>query len=135
MTRKRPSAADVVTSTGGAPARVPPPAGPKPRCRPAPDGPVRFRYRVAVADTARWVELLATGAVVPAAQQTEMETGETVAPNVTYGLGLFRVRGGRVSRFTIADGLFNNTVFSMATARDGTLWIGSFGGVAKIRPS
>ena len=26
-------------------------------------------------------------------------------------------------------------VFSMATARDGTLWVGSFGGVAKIRPS
>jgi ligand-binding sensor domain-containing protein len=36
---------------------------------------------------------------------------------------------------TTRDGLFNNTVFSMATARDGTLWVGSFGGVARIKPS
>ena len=36
---------------------------------------------------------------------------------------------------TTHDGLFNDTVFSMTTTRDGTLWVGSFGGVAKIRPS
>jgi ligand-binding sensor domain-containing protein len=36
---------------------------------------------------------------------------------------------------TTQDGLFNNAVFSMATGGDGTLWVGSFGGVAKIKPS
>ena len=34
---------------------------------------------------------------------------------------------------TVNDGLFNNTVFSMATTRDGTLWVGSFGGVARTQ--
>jgi hypothetical protein len=26
-------------------------------------------------------------------------------------------------------------VFSMATGRDGSLWVGSFGGVARIKPT
>ena len=33
---------------------------------------------------------------------------------------------------TTNDGLFSNAVFSMDTAADGTLWVGSFGGVARI---
>jgi ligand-binding sensor domain-containing protein len=33
---------------------------------------------------------------------------------------------------TTADGLFSNTVFSMATGRDGSLWVGSFGGVSHM---
>jgi ligand-binding sensor domain-containing protein len=34
--------------------------------------------------------------------------------------------------FDTGDGLFSNIVFSMATADDGSSWIGSFGGVARI---
>ncbi|MBI3206698.1 MAG: beta-lactamase family protein [Myxococcales bacterium] len=41
-----------------------------------------------VSDTARWIELYATGKAVPPAQQVEMVKGEAVGPNVTYGLGL-----------------------------------------------
>ncbi|WP_432214634.1 two-component regulator propeller domain-containing protein [Salmonella enterica] len=37
-----------------------------------------------------------------------------------------------VEKLTTNDGLFSNTVFSMETAQDGTLWVGSFGGVARI---
>jgi len=33
------------------------------------------------------------------------------------------------------DGLFQNAVFSMTTARDGSRWVGSFGGVARLKPS
>ena len=33
---------------------------------------------------------------------------------------------------TTADGLFSDIVFSMATATDGSSWIGSYGGVARI---
>lgn len=33
---------------------------------------------------------------------------------------------------TVADGLFAGNVFSMTRARDGSLWVGSFGGVAHI---
>jgi len=33
---------------------------------------------------------------------------------------------------TTADGLFADNVFSLAKAPDGTLWVGSFGGVARI---
>lgn len=40
------------------------------------------------ADTAKWIERLATGNVLAPAQQAEMEKGEQVAPNVSYGLGL-----------------------------------------------
>ena len=47
--------------------------------------------------------------------------------------GLARRQGGKfVETLTTTDGLFSNTVFSMETAPDGTLWVGSFGGVARI---
>jgi ligand-binding sensor domain-containing protein len=35
---------------------------------------------------------------------------------------------------TTADGLFDNNVFSMATDDQGGLWVGSFGGVAYLKP-
>ena len=34
---------------------------------------------------------------------------------------------------TTAQGLFSNTVFSMANADDGSLWIGSYGGVTRLK--
>jgi ligand-binding sensor domain-containing protein len=34
---------------------------------------------------------------------------------------------------TTHDGLFTDAVFSMDTAADGTLWVGGYGGVARIR--
>jgi len=45
------------------------------------------------------------------------------------------MEGSGFKVLTTQDGLFGNTVFSMTTARDGTLWVGSFGGVARIKPS
>lgn len=39
---------------------------------------------------------------------------------------------GSFKVFTTADGLYSDIVFSMATANDGSSWIGSFGGVARI---
>jgi len=36
---------------------------------------------------------------------------------------------------TAADGLFADNVFSMAHGQDGSMWVGSFGGVARIAAS
>ena len=48
--------------------------------------------------------------------------------------GLGRMIGGRFEKpMTTADGLFANTVVSMANADDGSLWIGSYGGVTHLR--
>ena len=46
--------------------------------------------------------------------------------------GLARLRNDEFTRFTTEDGLFSNRIFSMATADDGSKWVGSFGGVARI---
>ncbi len=43
-----------------------------------------------------------------------------------------RANDGSLQIFNMADGLFANAVFSMATAEDGSAWIGSYGGVARI---
>ena len=43
------------------------------------------------------------------------------------------MKDGRFEVMTVADGLFADNVFSMTTARDGSIWVGSFGGVAHIR--
>ena len=39
---------------------------------------------------------------------------------------------GSFKVYTTADGLYSDVVFAMATANDGSSWIGSFGGVARI---
>jgi ligand-binding sensor domain-containing protein len=49
--------------------------------------------------------------------------------------GLALWNNGKPKLLTTADGLFDNNVFSMATQPDGGQWIGSFGGIAFIRPS
>ena len=41
---------------------------------------------------------------------------------------------GSFTVMTQADGLFSDNVFSMAEAQDGSLWIGSFGGVTRLYP-
>jgi ligand-binding sensor domain-containing protein len=35
---------------------------------------------------------------------------------------------------TTADGLFDNNIFAMTSMPDGSLWVGSYGGVALLRP-
>jgi ligand-binding sensor domain-containing protein len=35
---------------------------------------------------------------------------------------------------TTADGLFANNIFAMTSMPDGSLWVGSYGGVALLRP-
>jgi ligand-binding sensor domain-containing protein len=46
--------------------------------------------------------------------------------------GLARMKDGRFRVMTTRDGLYGNAVFAMASAPD-ALWVGSFGGVARIR--
>jgi ligand-binding sensor domain-containing protein len=46
--------------------------------------------------------------------------------------GLARLDDGTFTRFTTDDGLFSNRIFSMATADDGSKWVGGFGGVARL---
>ncbi len=49
----------------------------------------------------------------------------------TQGAGLVRLQGGRLTRFTTAEGLPGNWITSLAVDRTGTLWIGTGGnGVA-----
>lgn len=43
-----------------------------------------------------------------------------------------RANDGSLQIFNMADGLYADAVFSMATAEDGSAWIGSYGGVARI---
>ena len=48
--------------------------------------------------------------------------------------GLSQFRNGRFSNsLTTHEGLFSNTVFSMDTQQNETLWIGSFGGVSRLK--
>ena len=46
--------------------------------------------------------------------------------------GLARLREGKFKTLNTHDGLFANNVFSMVTGQDGSLWVGSYGGVAHI---
>jgi len=48
------------------------------------------------------------------------------------GLARPNANGNGFRVMTKADGLFANNVFSLAEASDGSLWVGSFGGVARI---
>lgn len=48
--------------------------------------------------------------------------------------GLARMKDGRFQVMTKRDGLYGDAVFAMASAPD-ALWVGSFGGVARIRSS
>jgi len=47
--------------------------------------------------------------------------------------GLAQMKDGKFRRMGRDDGLFGDTIFSMAAAADGAIWVGSFGGVAHIR--
>ena len=51
------------------------------------------------------------------------------------GLARPNADGKGFSTMTKADGLFADNVFSLAKATDGTLWVGSFGGIARISNS
>ena len=46
--------------------------------------------------------------------------------------GLARFADGKFTTLNTNDGLFANNVFSMVTGEDGSLWVGSYGGVARI---
>lgn len=59
------------------------------------------------------------------------KNNEQLWVGTSNGLAL-RNKDGSFKVFNTADGLFSNVVFSMATAADGSSWIGSFGGVARI---
>ena len=51
----------------------------------------------------------------------------------TNAAGLAEVKDGRVLRtYTTADGLAHNSVRSIMQARDGTLWVGTLGGLSRL---
>jgi len=48
--------------------------------------------------------------------------------------GISQFDNGEFSNnMTTRDGLFSNTVFSMDTQSDKTLWVGSYGGVSRMK--
>jgi len=51
----------------------------------------------------------------------------------TYSNGLFRMTGGRISSYGIGDGLLNPTVRAIFEDDEGSLWIGSNGGLEQLR--
>jgi ligand-binding sensor domain-containing protein len=44
-----------------------------------------------------------------------------------------KVEAKKLKILTTKDGLFSDTVFSMATGEDGSKWLGSFGGVTHLK--
>jgi signal transduction histidine kinase/ligand-binding sensor domain-containing protein len=48
--------------------------------------------------------------------------------------GLFKFSSGEIRRLTTADGLPHNHVQAITIARDGTLWLGTLGGLCRLRP-
>jgi len=49
------------------------------------------------------------------------------------GLGVTRVKDGKFSRLTEADGLLSNQIKCLIESSDGSIWIGSEGGVTRYR--
>ena len=47
--------------------------------------------------------------------------------------GLIRLANGQEQRFTKADGLANNSVFTLAETQDGSIWIGTNDGFSRFR--
>jgi signal transduction histidine kinase/CheY-like chemotaxis protein len=47
--------------------------------------------------------------------------------------GLFRLKDGRVTSYTTADGLASNQIRNIVQSRDGTLWVGTSGGLSHIQ--
>ncbi|MEO5642243.1 MAG: two-component regulator propeller domain-containing protein [Bacteroidia bacterium] len=50
----------------------------------------------------------------------------------TYGSGLIRLKDSLVTRFTVNDGLSNNSIQSMIQDRAGRIWLGTPSGVTRI---
>ncbi|HEX4807464.1 MAG TPA: two-component regulator propeller domain-containing protein [Bryobacteraceae bacterium] len=55
--------------------------------------------------------------------------------NVWFGTdnGLLRLTNGKFRQYTTADGLSNNTIWTIAEGRDGDLWIGTPKGLNRLR--
>ena len=51
----------------------------------------------------------------------------------SHGLVKVNGQGKSFSVMTRKDGLFSDNVFSLANANDGSMWVGSFGGVARLK--
>jgi len=48
--------------------------------------------------------------------------------------GLVQIKDGRERRFTVADGLADNSVLALAESREGGLWVGTKNGFSRVRP-
>lgn len=51
----------------------------------------------------------------------------------TYGGGLSRLRDGRITTYTVKEGLAGDIVYDLHEDRDGTLWIATAGGLSRFR--
>jgi len=51
----------------------------------------------------------------------------------TYSHGLFRLAGGRMASYGLADGLLNPTIRAIFEDDEGSIWIGSNGGLEQFR--
>ena len=51
----------------------------------------------------------------------------------TYGGGLSRLKDGKFTVFTTADGLVNDFVSTVAVDNEGSVWIGTEGGISRFR--
>ncbi|HJW96322.1 MAG TPA: two-component regulator propeller domain-containing protein [Thermoanaerobaculia bacterium] len=51
----------------------------------------------------------------------------------TYSGGVFRMSGDRISAYGVADGLLNPTIRSIYEDDEGSIWIGSNGGLEQLR--
>ncbi|KAA9333802.1 two-component regulator propeller domain-containing protein [Adhaeribacter soli] len=49
----------------------------------------------------------------------------------TLGDGLYRYNGASATRFSLEDGLTNKIIYSLLEARDGSIWIGTYGGLTR----
>jgi len=69
---------------------------------------------------------------IPVDEVTALYQQDDVTWAGTYSNGLYRLRDGHVDRYSHRDGLLNNSVRSIAMDREGSLWVGTNGGVEQF---
>src|SRR5581483_634235 len=78
--------------------------------------------------------VIAPVAAIPVDEVTALLQQNDVTWVGTYSNGLYRLHGSRVDHYARLDGLLNNSVRSIAVDREGSLWVGTNGGVEQFTP-
>ncbi len=82
----------------------------------------------------RWTQVVPGGALLNNAAVVLSEGGPGTVWAGTYGQGLWRIRDGRATLLTTADGLGSDQIRSLYPDPEGALWVGTFGGgLARLR--